>query len=320
MTMHDGLDGSAAPAAGSYGTAPRPQPGLGGEAVLPGPSGLPSQFEGPAAGRPARWNHKPWFIHGFAALILLVLWQYLTMRNDRVPALDEVLAFLQTELTGGSHGGAISGEFWSPLSVSLARYAAGLAIGLPLGVVLGLLIGASRRLGAVFTDTVLVLLVLPSVVWAFVASLWFGFGSTAPIVAVVLTAVPFVAFNLKSGIDSVDAAMTEMSRSFRVPAGRRVMHLLLGGALPSLVTGVRLAFMTSWNSLLIVEWFGATAGVGWRARFWYDALRFPGFVAWMLLFIVIITLLDWLVLRRWERHAARWQMQPTLTFAEGDAA
>ncbi|WP_419553056.1 ABC transporter permease [Candidatus Poriferisodalis sp.] len=270
--------------------------------------------------RPSRWTRRPWFINALAVLILLGAWQYFAVTNDRVPALDEVASFLLIEMRGESHGGAISGEFWAPLSVSLQRYLIGLAIGLPLGAVLGLLIGASRLIRAVLNDTVLVLLVLPSVVWAFTASLWFGFGATAPVVAVVLTAVPFMAFNLRSGIAALDPGLTEMSRSFGVPSRRRLAHLLLGGALPSAVAGVRFAFMTSWNSLLIVEWFGATSGVGWRARFWYDALRFPGFVAWILLFVVFITLMDWLVLRRWEQRVARWQHQPTLTFAEDEVA
>ena len=282
---------------GGYG-APRPRP--------------------PAEDRSSRWTRRPWFINVLAIAILLGIWQYLTGINDRVPPIEDVGAFLVDEIRGASHGGAISGEFWSPLTVSLQRYAIGLAIGIPLGAILGLLIGASRRFHALLNDTVLVLLVLPSVVWAFAASLWFGFGSTAPVVAVVLTAVPFMAFNLRTGVATIDAGLTEMSHSFRVPAKRRIVHLSLGGALPSAVTGTRLAFMTSWNSLLIVEWFGATSGVGWRARFWYDALRFPGFVAWIFLFVVIISLLDWLVLRRLERRSVRWQQQPTLTFAESD--
>ena len=273
----------------------------------------------PAGGaKPTRWTRSPWFVNGLAVLILLAVWQYFTVTNDRVPGIDEVGSFLATELQRGSHGGAVTGEFWSPLWVSLQRYVIGLAIGLPLGTVLGLLIGASSKLRAVLNDTVLVLLVLPSVVWAFAASLWFGFGSTAPIVAVVLVAVPFMAFNLRQGISALDPGLSEMSRSFRVPRARRLTQLLLGGALPSAVTGIRLAFMTSWNSLLIVEWFGATSGVGWRARFWYDAQRFAGFVGWILLFVVFITLLDWLVLRRWERRIGRWRDQPTLTFAEDE--
>lgn len=270
----------------------------------------------PRARPPRRWTHRPWFVNGISLVFVLAVWQYFTVTNSRVPGLDEVLAFMVTEVTGGSHGGMPTGEFWPPLRISLLRYAVGLAIGLPLGAMLGLLIGASPRCRALMGDTVLVLLVLPSVIWAFAASLWFGFGSSAPIVAVVLAAAPFTAFNLRSGIAAIDPGLTQMTRSFRVPRTRRLVHLLLGGALPSAIAGTRLAFITSWNSLLIVEWFGATSGVGWRARFWYDALRYPGFVAWILLFVVIITLLDVLVLRVWERRARRWQHQPTLTFGE----
>ena len=288
----------------------------------PGPQtgafGTPPPLTAPVADRPTRWTRSAWFVNGLAVLILLGIWQYFTSTNERVPGINEVVSFLATEIQGSAHGGAVSGEFWPPLWVSVQRYLAGLAIGLPLGTVLGLLIGASSKLRAVLNDTVLVLLVLPSVVWAFAASLWFGFGSTAPIVAVVLVAVPFMAFNLKLGISLIDPGLTEMSRSYKVPTSRRLAHLLIGGALPSAVTGVRLAFMASWNSLLIVEWFGATSGVGWRARFWYDAQRFEGFVAWILLFVVFITVFDWLVLRRWERRLGRWQQQPTLTFAEDE--
>ena len=275
----------------------------------------------PPAGSPSRarhWARRPWFVNLLAVAVLVGIWQYLTTINVRVPAVDEVVTFLGVELGRGSHGGMLRGEFWAPLGISLQRYGIGLVIGIPLGAVVGLLIGASRRFRSVLSDTVLVLLVLPSVVWAFAASLWFGFGSTAPIVAVVLTAVPFMAFNLSSGIRALDPGLALMSDAFRVPRLRRAAHLLVGGALPSAVSGVRLAFMTSWNSLLIVEWFGTTSGVGWRARFWYESLRFEGFVAWILLFVVFITLLDWLVLRRLERRSARWQQQPTLTFAEGE--
>ena len=97
------------------------------------------------------------------------------------------------------------------------------------------------------------LLALPAVVWAFLASLWFGLSSTGPILAVILTAIPFMAVNLSAGVRNIDPGLVKMSRSFGVPAGRRLYHLLLGGTLPSGFTGLRLAFMTGWNSLLIVN-------------------------------------------------------------------
>ena len=265
---------------------------------------------------PGRLLRRPWFIRLLAVAILVFIWQWITFANSRVPGIDEVVRFLITELTGGSHGGTLRGEFWEPLGLSLQRYGIGLAIGVPAGAAFGLLIGASRWSRGLLNDTILVLLALPAVVWAFLASLWFGLTSEGPIVAVALTAIPFVAINLSAGVRNIDSGLVQMSRSFRVPAGRWVTQLLLGGTLPSAFTGVRLAFMTGWNSLLIVEWFGATSGVGWRARFWYDALRYPGFVAWILLFVLLITLLDRLLLSPLERRAFQWNQRPTLSFAE----
>ena len=260
--------------------------------------------------------HRPWVVQIIAFGILLAVWQYLAVTSDRVPSIETVLSFMGTEITGGSHGGVLVGEFWSPLGLSLQRYAIGLAIGIPIGTVLGLLIGSSVWARGLLNDTTLVLLALPAVVWAFLASLWFGLSSTAPIVAVVLTAIPFVAINLSTGVRNIDPALIEMSQAYKVPRRNLIQDLLLGGTLPSTFTGVRLAFTTGWNSLIIVEWFGATNGVGWRARFWYDALRYPGFVGWVLLFVLMITVLDRLVLRRLERYAFQWNQKPTLSFAE----
>ena len=115
---------------------------------------------------------------------------------------------------------------------------------------------------------------------------------------------------------SIDPALVEMSNAYNVSRRNRTVDLLLGGTSPTPSPACGWRSPPGWNSLLIVEWFGSTAGVGWRARFWYDALRYPGFVGWVFLFVLMITLLDRLVLRRLERHAFQWNQQPTLTFAE----
>ena len=265
---------------------------------------------------PRRVLRRPWVVQLGAYVLLVGVWQYLTVAYVRVPGIEQVVSFMVTEITGGSHGGVLVGEFWGPLGLSLQRYGIGLAIGIPAGAALGMLIGSNAWIRGLLNDTTLVLLALPAVVWAFLASLWFGLTSTAPIVAVALTAIPFVAINLSTGVRNIDPSLIEMSKSYRVSRRHRVVDLLLGGTLPNAFTGVRLAFTTGWNSLLIVEWFGATDGVGWRARFWYDALRYPGFVGWVFLFVLMITVLDRLVLRRLERRAFQWNQKPTLTFAD----
>ena len=312
---------AAAPGSAARPTAAAPDrpAGLGSPADFwpepEGPGPAPAGPKPPSAGRETvRLRlRSPQIVRLLGVAIMLLGWAYIAAINTNVPSIWSVLDFLWIELSGGSHGGMVlRGEFWGPLLESLQRYFIGLAIGIPAGLALGLLIGSSQVARGLLSDTSLALLALPTVVWAFLAFLWFGLTDWGPIMAVVLTVVPFVAVNVSAGVRSIDQSLVEMSQSFRVPLRRRVWHLLLGGTLPNACTGVRLAFTAGWNSLLIAEWFGATSGVGWRARFWYDALRYPGFVAWVLLYIVLIILLDRLMLRPIERRAFRWNERPVL--------
>ena len=283
--------------------------------LLPETAAPPVRFGG-AAGPPpsrSRWR-RPGFVRLLGVVAMVLLWVFIAAGNENVPGIGEVFDFLWIEISGGSHGGMVlRGEFLAPLLDSLQRYAIGLVIGIPLGVGLGLLLGASSFARGLLNDTTLALLALPTVVWAFLAFLWFGLTDSGPVIAVVLTVVPFVAVNVSAGVRGIDPNLVEMSRSFRVPWTRRTRHLLMGGTLPNACTGIRLAFTAGWNSLLIVEWFGATSGVGWRARFWYDALRYPGFVAWVLVYVVLIVAIDRLLLLPLERRAFRWNERPVLT-------
>jgi NitT/TauT family transport system permease protein len=62
-----------------------------------------------------------------------------------------------------------------------------------------------------------------------------------------------------------------------------------------------------WNGVLLAEWFGGSGGVGYRARFWYDANRFGGFAAWVVLFVGFIVILDRFVLDRAIQRSFRWR-------------
>ena len=65
--------------------------------------------------------------------------------------------------------------------------------------------------------------------------------------------------------------------------------------------------MSAWNGLLLAEWFGATSGVGWRARYWYDANQLDGFLAWVLLFIAFLIAVNQ-ALGLLEKRATRWRL------------
>jgi ABC-type nitrate/sulfonate/bicarbonate transport system permease component len=240
-------------------------------------------------------------------LFLLVAWQLVALYEERFPPPADVFGFLWIEVTAGSHGGIVRGEFLEHFAATLPRFALGIAISMVLGVVTGVLIGGSKIAEALLKDTLLMLVALPAIIWAFLTQMWLGLGDDAVVITTFLSAFPFVAVNVVQGIQAVPRDLRRMSGAFHVSPYRRVRHLLLPAVNGYLFAGFRFAVIIGWNAVLLAEWFSASEGVGWRARYWYDANRYKGFVAWVIAFIAFIVLLDRLVLVRLQRRAFRWR-------------
>ena len=240
-------------------------------------------------------------------LLLLIVWQLASMYEDRFPAPAETFGFLWIEVTAGRHGGIVRGQFLEHFAATLPRFGLGIAIAMALGVVTGVVIGASKIAEALLKDTLLVLVALPAIIWAFLTQMWLGLGDDAVVITTFLSAFPFAAVNIIQGIRAIPAELLRMSRSYGVSPYRRLRHLQLPAVTGYFFAGLRFAVIVGWNAVLLAEWFSASEGVGWRSRYWYDANRYKGFVAWVLVFIAFIVLLDRLVLVRLQRRAFRWR-------------
>jgi len=240
-------------------------------------------------------------------IAFLIFWQLLAMSVARVPAPWETFEFIWTELTGGSHGGVLRGEWVEHLSVTFVRFTVGLVLGALAGVIVGIAVGSSSFMRSLLSDVLLVFLALPAIIWAFLTVMWFGLGWEAPVYTVMLSAAPFVAVNVSHGVRAVSPELHRMSDAFGVSRNRRLRSLLLPAIAGYLFTGLRFAFIIGWNAVLLAEWFGAGNGVGWRARLWYDGARYHGFVGWVIIFITIIFLVDGLILTPLQRRAFRWR-------------
>jgi NitT/TauT family transport system permease protein len=98
-----------------------------------------------------------------------------------------------------------------------------------------------------------------------------------------------------------------MARAFEVPRVRGLSQIIAPAVAGSAIAAVRFAVISAWNGLLLAEWFGSTSGVGWRSRYWYDANQMDGFLAWVLLFMAFLVLVDQILLAPIERRATRWR-------------
>ena len=135
-----------------------------------------------------RWLTSPVGAQVTAAVVFIGAWQLLTLIAPRVPSPIDVANFLYVEITGGSHGGIVRGEFFEHFAITLQRFSLGLLLGFVSGLLVGILIGSSSLARALLNDTVLVLLTMPAFVWAFLTTMWFGITWQAPVLTVAFAA------------------------------------------------------------------------------------------------------------------------------------
>ena len=236
-----------------------------------------------------------------AVVSILAAWQVAVLVGNRVPSVTDSIQRLITE--------AEVGELWHNLALSMNRFVLGLAAALIVGAVIGVLMGLSRLADLAFSDLNAAALAIPAVIWALLTTMWFGFGWLTPVVTVFLSGLPFVVVNIAKATRAVPADLILMARAFGVSRSRVLREIVAPAVAGSTVAAVRFAIMSAWNGLLLAEWFGATSGVGWRARYWYDANQLDGFLAWVLVFILLLVIADLLILGPIERYATRWRSQ-----------
>jgi sulfonate transport system permease protein len=157
---------------------------------------------------------------------------------------------------------AQSGKLVDALQVSLTRVVIGGLIGVSLGIGLGLLAGFSHLVESVLDTPLQALRAVPFTALVPIFILWLGIGE-APKIAIVAFAVFFpVYINTYAGIRSVDVKYAEVAQVYglsRVAVARRV---LLPGALPGILVGIRYALALSWISVIVAEQLNASSGIG----------------------------------------------------------
>jgi sulfonate transport system permease protein len=155
-----------------------------------------------------------------------------------------------------------SGTLMPAIGVSCRRVALGLLLGLSLGTGLALLAGLSL-VGERLIDPVMhmfrtlpVLALLPLFV------VWFGIGEKAKVYVIAFAVIFPIYINTYAGIRSVDEKLVTAGRVLGLGRWGLIRHVILPGALPQFLTGLRLALGVSWLVLVAAEEINATSGLG----------------------------------------------------------
>lgn len=143
------------------------------------------------------------------------------------------------------------------LSASLVLYVTGLAIAIVIGILLGSLLGVSRTFGAMFDPIVNALYVTPRIILVPLIIGWFGIFTAGKIVLVFAICVFEVLLFTRDGIRTMGDHYAEVGRVFRAGPLQMLGSVYLSGAMPSILTGLRLAAGRGVIGVVIAEFFMA---------------------------------------------------------------
>lgn len=166
-----------------------------------------------------------------------------------------------------------TGELIDSLAVSLMRVVIGLAIGISLGVALALIAGLSRKGEDAIDATIQMLRTLPFLGLVPLFILWFGIGETPKIALVVVGCVFPIYMALFSGIRGVDKKLIEAATTLGLNRWELITHIVLPGALPSALVGLRYGLGIALLSLVVSEQVNADSGIGYLITSARDVFR-----------------------------------------------
>lgn len=158
-----------------------------------------------------------------------------------------------------------SGELFRHISISFQRSILGFLIGGGTGLVLGLLNGVFPIAEKLFDTSIQMIRNIPHLAMIPLVILWFGIGEEAKLFLVALGVLFPVYVNTFHGIRSVDPKLIEMGRVYGLNAGALFWQVILPGALPSILVGVRFSLGIMWLTLIVAETISADAGIGYMA-------------------------------------------------------
>lgn len=235
-------------------------------------------------------------------VLLVLIWHLLSV-TGLMP--EEVLAGPATVISSAAellHTGELQAAMWA----SLRRALTGLAIGGSIGVTLAVLSGLFRLGEDLIDATMQMLRTVPNVALIPLLIIWFGIGE-APKVALIALGTAFPLYlNVYAGIRNVDATLIEAGQTLGLSRAAMIRHVILPGALPSALVGLRYSLGIAWLALVFGEQINATEGIGYLMSNAREFFQTQVIVVCLVVYALLGLAVD-LTVRTLERTLLSWR-------------
>jgi sulfonate transport system permease protein len=257
--------------------------------------------------RSLAWRGRDKALRLISPIAVLAIWQLVSglglVSAQKLPPPTQVWSTVVTLTTSGLPA---FGTLQGAMAISLGRVAIGFTAGGTIGLFLALVAGLSR-IGENAVDPLMQMLrTLPLFGLIPVFILWFGIGEGPKIILIAIgSAVPLY-LNAYAGIRNVDAKLGELAQVLHLSRRELVTQIVLPGAMPQILVGLRQSLGVAWLALVVAEQVNANAGLGFMISQATQFLRNDVIIVALLVYCVLGLITDWLV-RMLERRALRWR-------------
>jgi len=193
------------------------------------------------------------------------------------------------------------------MGVTLGRTFVTFGVAMLLGIAIGLTMGLRKTIEYSMMSLIPLALTMPTILMVFLAVMWFGFNEIGSLVAVVGVVTPYVAVNIFQGAQAMDKSVIDMATVFRADKKMMIRKVYVPQLLPYIFSAFRFAFGMTWKIVALAETFGIKYGIGYMFFFWFEQFNMELVLAWIIMFVILMLILEHGVFARLEHAAFKWR-------------
>lgn len=193
-------------------------------------------------------------------LAILAVWELV----GRIELINPVYTSYPTEVARALWDLMDSGVLAHDYAVSGREFLWGYGLAIAVGVPLGFALALSRRLSSMIQPLVAAAFSTPRLALIGLMIIWFGIGIGSKIAIIFLEAVFQIFYSTESGARNPDEALLKAARAFGANKRQIIVGVVGRGAIPSILTGLRIGAGGAIIGVVVGEFFAANAGLGYR--------------------------------------------------------
>ncbi|HCD5425292.1 TPA: taurine ABC transporter permease TauC [Klebsiella aerogenes] len=238
--------------------------------------------------------------------VLLAIWWAVTALQLISPLfLPSPWQVLQKLLTIAGPQGFMDATLWQHLAASLTRIAIALVLAAIVGVPVGIAMGLSPTVRGILDPLIELYRPVPPLAWLPLVIIWFGIGETPKILLIYLAIFAPVVMSTLAGVKSAQQVRVRAAQSLGASRAQVLWLVILPGALPEILTGLRIGLGVGWSTLVAAELIAATRGLGFMVQSAGEFLATDVLLAGIAVIAIIAFVLE-LGLRALQRRLTPW--------------